>query len=301
MVEQMEKTTSTKIYIMGPGRSGTTILEILLENSPGISGVGELTHLFQDGFIDGAECACGNNLDKCDLWGAVKRDIELSSQDSQSAVQIFRKFDWHSGLVKSLRKSQSKDEWARYSDINNKLFSAIERVTGASFIVDSSKYSARALNLHRLYPQRVKVICVLRSPEGLMHSFRKPNKEEQRPKSLLNLMAYYFLVGISLRLAIARLKQDVMVNHYEEMISSPLSTLDKIEDFLGTDLSESKKKVEQVEVLGVGHIVTGNRLRKSKNLTFKQGRATEIQPNFLQSVVLKFMHLGAAILGLNKF
>ena len=66
------------------------------------------------------------------------------------------------------------------------------------------------------------------------------------------------------------------------------------------DLTESKTKVEQAEVLNVGHIVTGNRLRKSKNLTFKQGHATVIQPNIIQRVVLKFMHLGAAILGLNK-
>lgn len=300
MPEQVRESNPTIVYIMGPGRSGTTILEILLENSPGITGVGELTHLFQDGFVDDAECSCGRDLDTCELWGEVKQKMALSLSDSKKAVQLFRNLDWHSGLVKALRRSQNEDEWSHYSEINHKLFAAIEQVTDANFIVDSSKYSARALNLHRLYPQQVKVLCVLRSPEGLMHSFLKPNKEEQRPKSLVNILVYYYLVCFSLRLSISKFKQDVLLIRYEDMIESPLKVLSSIENHLDVDLSVSKKKIENKAVLDVGHIVTGNRLRKSKNLTFKQGKATEIQPNIQQRVILKLMHLGAAILGLNK-
>ena len=36
------------LYIMGTGRSATTILEIILTNNPKITGVGEVTHIFRD-------------------------------------------------------------------------------------------------------------------------------------------------------------------------------------------------------------------------------------------------------------
>ena len=39
------------LYIMGPGRSGTTVLHILLANNPGFFGMGEITHVFRDAFL----------------------------------------------------------------------------------------------------------------------------------------------------------------------------------------------------------------------------------------------------------
>ena len=59
------------IYVMGTARSGTTILEILLGNNPGIANLGEVSHIFAHGFIRNDDCACGHPARECPVWGEV--------------------------------------------------------------------------------------------------------------------------------------------------------------------------------------------------------------------------------------
>src|SRR5687767_4385545 len=47
------------LYVMGTGRSGTTILEVLLTNEEGITSTGEVKHIFRDAFVRDLQCACG--------------------------------------------------------------------------------------------------------------------------------------------------------------------------------------------------------------------------------------------------
>jgi len=61
------------IYIMGTGRSGTTILEVLLTNNARIVGAGELKHIFRDGFLANRQCSCGHATLDCAMWSAVLR------------------------------------------------------------------------------------------------------------------------------------------------------------------------------------------------------------------------------------
>jgi hypothetical protein len=199
-----------------------------------------------------------------------------------------------------LRETQPKSDWRQYQLLNEFLFESIEQIQSAKLIVDSSKYAARALNLHRIFPGKVKVICIQRSPEGLMHSFIKPNKDEQRKKSLASIIIYHMLVTLSLFFAMRRLNTDVITIHYEDLIQAPLQVLDTLERFLEIDLTESKKKIEQSTVLDIGHIVTGNRLRKNKNLIFRQGLPSVVAPNFIQRMALLSMHGWEAILGMSN-
>ena len=59
------------IYIMGTGRSGTTILEVLLGSQDKVVQAGEITHIFKDGIQRSIACACGSLAEKCPLWGSV--------------------------------------------------------------------------------------------------------------------------------------------------------------------------------------------------------------------------------------
>jgi len=53
------------LYIVGAGRSGSTILDIALGNSPEICSSGELVRLPERGWLDDQYCACGERVKRC--------------------------------------------------------------------------------------------------------------------------------------------------------------------------------------------------------------------------------------------
>ena len=64
------------IYIMGAGRSGSTVLDTVLGNHPDIVSVGELANLHRFGWTNGEYCACGLRGNTCGFWSAVRGQWE---------------------------------------------------------------------------------------------------------------------------------------------------------------------------------------------------------------------------------
>lgn len=254
---------------MGPGRTGSTILEILLANNPSIVGVGEITHIFRDGFIDDVICSCGKQASKCALWSNVLKECNWHQDEIQSLVDLFQAIEWHSKFPMLALNLVSKGTLRKYHDVNHRLFRAVEYVSGNSVIVDSSKYTGRALALSKVFPGKVRVICLTRSPAGLISSFQKVDAEEQKPKSLLSTIIYYLYVMFCLRIVVWHLGSRILPVQYEEMIADPQGTLTRIEEWCGLDLSSAREMLTQNAWFGVGHIVTGNRLRKKGRVQFQ--------------------------------
>lgn len=264
------------LYIMGTARSGSTILEILLARGRHCVGVGELSAIVQDGFIENKPCSCGSTFYQCDFWSQIVRRLALSNERIEEWACVQRKIDWHTGFFRQMLGLVSKCDWEQYQALNVQLLQAIHDVSGAAVIVDSSKYAGRALALGRLSEVDLSVICLTRSPEGLMNSFRKPNKDEQRPKRPWAVFRYYAFVVLSLRIAAARLKDRVIAQSYEDFLAEPASGLRKITNVFDVDLSGVIMAVENGESFEVGHLVTGNRLRKSKSVRLMRPKDEEV-------------------------
>ena len=256
------------LFIMGTARSGTTISEILLGNSPGNVGVGELTHIFRDGFLGDQVCSCGSKPSVCEVWRAVMDRCGWSPPEVEAAGRLIHRLDWHRGFPAMATRMVVPGVMQRYRAIHATLFEAIQEVTGTEVIVDSSQYAGRALALHRLFPGQVRVICLTRSPNGLMNAFQKPNKEEQRPKSVAGTFLYYAYVMLCCRIALFELRRDALCITFEQLMSNPMATLHRIEDWAGLDLTLVRNKIAAHDWFDVGHIVTGNRLRKAARVKF---------------------------------
>ncbi len=67
------RTRPTVLYLGGLGRSGTTVLERVLGELPGVCSVGELVHLWRRGVLDGETCGCGRSFGSCPFWAEVGR------------------------------------------------------------------------------------------------------------------------------------------------------------------------------------------------------------------------------------
>ena len=66
----MDNSQSKVLYMVGPGRSGGTLLTKLLVQSPQICAVGELARIWTTGFINNEFCTCGQPLSECEFWTA---------------------------------------------------------------------------------------------------------------------------------------------------------------------------------------------------------------------------------------
>lgn len=288
------------LYIMGAGRSGTTILEVVLTGCAHIAGVGEVTHLFKDGYITQDVCACGASAPQCKLWGEVYRMSGWTDDVVRRLANLFRRLDWHAGFLSAWFCRQDALEFAEYADANRKIFQHVSAAQRVNIVVDSSKYGARALNLDRIFTDKVRVICMTRSPEGLLNSFQKAHHDEQKPKSRLALLLYYFFILISMRVVARRFGDRACVIRYEELVSDPDQVLAGLEKWLAIDLSEPRRRIATKTAFSGNHIVTGNRLRKAKEIIFRVDRKTPTVTGALSNLTVSIMHGLEKVLGIRS-
>ncbi len=254
------------LYIMGTARSGSTILEILLAHGARCVGVGELTAIVQDGFIDNKLCSCGRAFSDCEFWSQVAARVAFSRAECETWAVLQKKIDWHAGFLRQLFGLIRAADIERYRSYNEKLLAAIREVSGAEIIVDSSKYAGRAQALSAIDAIELSTICLTRSPAGLLASFQKPNRDEQHPKKPWAVLRYYAFVILSLRIATARLRGGLYRLRYEDLLEKPECTIDEMSRVFAVDFSRVRGKLKAGEGFAVGHLVTGNRLRKSKQV-----------------------------------
>lgn len=281
---------------MGTARSGSTILEILLAKGSGVFGAGELTSLIQDGFIENKQCSCGASCADCDIWGKVSEHLKLDKQELEEWAVLQKKMDWHDGLIKQLFSVMPKKDIFRYQELNFRLLMAIQEVTGCEVVLDSSKYAGRGLALLRVLKADVKVICLTRSPAGLMQSFQKPNKDEQHPKSPMASLMYYFISLMLLRIVSYILGKQVFHLSYESLIENPEGVVASIESWSGIGLSETREKLNTNEKFEVGHLITANRLRKQGSIRFDPRQSKPPEFNLSSKVAIALMKIWKWIL-----
>src|SRR3954452_12149224 len=67
----MTPTRTRVLSIVGPGRSGTTILGNILGEVEGVTNAGELRWLWRRGLMERRPCGCGLPPAECPRWSAV--------------------------------------------------------------------------------------------------------------------------------------------------------------------------------------------------------------------------------------
>ena len=71
------------LMISGSGRSGTTILSVLLSQGEAVMNIGQLRDVWA-GWAQDVPCTCAKSLADCAFWGAVRAE----AYPGQTAVQV---------------------------------------------------------------------------------------------------------------------------------------------------------------------------------------------------------------------
>ncbi len=251
------------IYLMGTGRSGTTLVTTLLGNGDKVIALGEM-HQFLDYIIDQKPCSCGAKLEDCEFWGKIIASLQLKYSNEQ--LMAFREYsnriESHGRILKSLFKSDSS-----YAEFHRDVFDQIAAVYGDVNYIDSSKYISRGVQLSKAFGSDLKLVYMVRDVRGLINSFKK---NVQTPKSAFSSIVYYNLInsfGVLTQLLLG--KKRVYRFKYEDLIAKPDETLTNLGVFLNIDLTHVKNTLRQGDSFTMPHIVAGNRMRSEQHVTLK--------------------------------
>lgn len=173
----MSDTKVKVLYIAGFERSGSTILNRVLGQIDGFIPTGELAFIWKHDLINNRRCSCGFSFRECQFWKKVMdRAFGGIEQINAQKISLLRNkvraniLPNYFGLIKQQLLQSNAEE---YFFSLEKLYQAIQTVTGSKVIVDSSKVSWYGYVLGMLPTIDLYVVHLIRNPHGVCHSLYK--------------------------------------------------------------------------------------------------------------------------------
>ena len=247
------------LYLLGAGRSGTTLVATVLNAHPEICTVGEM-HQFMEYLAKEGICSCGEALNSCEFWKKILDDLKWDKDEVNHNYSYSQEKERHRNIGKLLF-SRSADE--HYLNIHEAVFTSIQRHASKRAFLDSSKYISRYLLLRKSSLLKTKGIFIVRDIRGVIHSF---NKQVQTPRKPWSSILYYWAINIYGEL-VYRLDKNVIKIKYEHFIENPGVELEQIYMHV---FDKPQKEVILQEVFEMPHIIGGNRMKKQNKITIRK-------------------------------
>jgi hypothetical protein len=267
------------LFLGGLGRSGTTLLERVLGEVPGIAPLGEIVHLWLRDVQDNERCGCGEHFAECPFWRKVG-DRAFGGWDNVDVGQIeaLRLAVERTRHIPTLSRRRIdptiRAQVLEYTSYFSRLYRAAADVAGVNVIIDSSKHSSLAFCL-RLDPSvDLRVIHVVRDSRGVAYSWTKdvarPETDgaEEMTKYSPSRSAILWNAHNAAFGWLRRLGVPVVTLQYERFLADPVATVRALASFAGLEVADSDLAYLSAHHadLGTVHSAAGNPMR------FKTGR-----------------------------
>jgi len=268
------------LYIVGKGRSGSTLLDTTLGHIDGLWSTGELWHLWAWGLEGRHRCGCGKPVPDCPFWSAVidrLRDEgraqgldELERLDARALLdRQQRVMSWPSVprlLLSQSRGSQGWRDLERHVAVLGALYRAVGAVSGARVIVDSSKFPAHPGLLGLVPGIEPHLVQLVRDPRAVTYSYRRlkvwPDRDPPEPMPRFGptySATSWIARNVATNLIRSRLPRGrSTVVRYEQFVASPAPTLRAIARLVGEEPSELPVIGQNRLRLTPRHTVGGN-------------------------------------------
>ena len=265
--------TQKILMLLGVGRSGSTVLDIVLGNHPQIESVGELINVARLGWINNEYCACGKRVGRCPYWNEVRRrlDADLGSFDPRAYLELQRRFERTRRTWRlPMEQWRPSSEFIAYSQQTRAIYEAIRRTARRPIIVDSSKNPVRAMALAQVPGLDVHVLHLVRNANGVTWSLRKAYRRDdaagvQRdmpPRPAWRTAAMWAWGNLLAERICRRFPPDRRsFLTYEAFLADPAGSLVGIGQLIGADLTELGRRAAARHAMPAGHTIAGNRVR----------------------------------------
>ena len=293
------------LYIVGWGRSGSTIIDNLLGETDGFFTAGELGHLWQRGLIEGRRCGCGDVLTQCEVWSRVLRaafgdDYEkLDAREvvawRREAVRVRHSWKLLNQVPGRALGDSSLDS---YVEVVDRLYRAIAATTGAHVVVDSTKRPSDGALLRLLPHVDAFYLHLVRDPRAVAYSWGRRKAQLDRDRAV-DMEAHgptsstVSWLGWNLAAEALTRRHDArrsLLLRYEDFVARPRPTVQRIVDLVGERPESLPFENDRTVLLGKNHTVSGNpdrfktgsvTLREDAEWTAKQPRGDRLLTTML--------------------
>jgi hypothetical protein len=257
-------TEPTVVYIAGYGRSGSTLLDLMLGSRAGWFSMGEFRQ-FWHALRDDWRCGCGAEVASCDVWSEVVQRaapgaVDTMLADLRETVRVRRV----PALLAPGLLGDHERAHARLTDCLARVYRAIPEVTGAHVLVDSSKDPIYGLLLAQALEGRFHVVHLVRDSRAVAWSWqrRRVRPEIATHDAYMPTRApWKTSLDWDLRNALAHVLGRQATGYtrltYESLVAQPHAAIDAI----ARALNEPTGCVATAVGDGVNHTVGGNPMR----------------------------------------
>lgn len=266
------------LMLGGFGRSGSTLLERCLAECAGVTGLGEVLHLWERGLRDNELCGCGVAFHDCAFWQGIGErayggwdtvDVTEAVTDRQDVVRNRHLAEIVTGWYPPARRQRARRFMARVVAMYRAVPSS-----GAGLLIDSSKHPAYAYFLRRA---RVNLKCVLvvRDPRGVAYSWSKVVRRPETGDSETYMPRYSTIAAVAnwsmysvLFHALTLLGVPVKTVHYEDFMRDARAVVEDVLLFAGHPVKPGDTEYIQPHsvLLSAHHTVAGNPMRMKTGL-----------------------------------
>jgi hypothetical protein len=266
----------TVLFITGLGRSGSTLLDLLLGELDGYVSTGELRGLWRYGLMEGWLCGCREPIRSCPFWRSVLERAGLDRIDPvwiaetqhrhlrlrprpMTRIWLFRRFGV--SLPRSL---------AAYGRLMAELYTGVCDISGARVVVDSSKYPQDALLLAACADVDLFVVHLVRDPRGVANSWLWERDNVADPTGKPSQVLHPLFTGTrwlawngTVHALVRRwLGRRYTCLRYEEFARDPASALTRITNMVEGRARPSSAFLDRTRAtLKPNHTAYGNRSR----------------------------------------
>lgn len=280
------------LFTGGLGRSGSTLVEKLINELPATFSVGETVHLWERGVRDHERCGCGEAFSECPHWA----EVGLEAFGGWDNIDVDRMIDLRWGedrsrklpqIFRAVRSGNLSDAQREYLDGMRSVLMASAAVAARQrstpdtdvapsdiIILDSSKHLSTAALLACDPALDVRVLHLLRDPRGVAYSWMKT---VERPETDGEIMPQYSAKRTAGRWVTDNLGFDTLSSlgvstlqvRYEDILAAPQDQLLDIARFAGAtdettetlDFIDSDGDTNRAHLSTPMHSIAGNPLR----------------------------------------
>ncbi len=246
------------LYVMGAGRSGSTILGVTLGNCAGVFYAGEL-----DAWLARAGEPQLQGEERERFWESVRARVdgasELFGREPELAIErsasLFRVHKWRA-------RRRMRDAYRRVAE---GLYRAVSEASGATFLVDSSHYPLRARELQALAGIDLYILYLLRDPRSVVASFARKDIA-QYSKSRPQANVYLWLTNLlSVLVFLRQPAERRLFVSYEDFVADPAAVIGDILRRAGAPVV-----LPDFSAMRTGIPFQGNRLIRTDSLALEQ-------------------------------
>ncbi|MEL6195837.1 MAG: sulfotransferase [Myxococcota bacterium] len=250
------------LYITSNGRSGSTLLDLLLGSHSELWTAGELQLLDWHRRVPSERCGCSAPFNECPFWGALQldqKDVILQGRYhyGHGATGVIRPKDLKNLWLPSLGTDDPDYAEASYRIARTILRQARMEKPNTKWLVDASKTPYRLLALSRSSFFNVFAIHITKRPEAFVHSMTR-NATASTRTTLRMAMRWI----VENRIIDEVLRRELPANQrmaikYEDLATDPEKTLRKVQEKIGIPPEPLSDRFRDAS----NHALFGNQMR----------------------------------------